>query len=160
MLDFDLAALYGTETKQLKRQVKRNRNRFPEDFMFELTEEEYETLRCQIGTLKRGEHSKYLAYAFTEQGVAMLSSVLNSTRAVAVNIQIIRVFTKMRELLLNHRDLLLKLEQLEKKFLKQEEHNKKVENDILLIFQTLKRLLNPPLPERKKIGYKRNNEKE
>lgn len=82
MLDRDLAELYGVEVKQLKRQVKRNQDRFPADFMFELSKGEYDALRSQFGTLKRGEHSKYLPYAFTEQGVAMLSSVLRSTRAV------------------------------------------------------------------------------
>ena len=160
MLDFDLAALYGTETKQLKRQVKRNRNRFPEDFMFELTEEEYETLRCQIGTLKRGEHSKYLAYAFTEQGVAMLSSVLSSETAVDVNIQIIRVFTRMRETLINHKDILLKLDQLERKIFKQDEHLNKHEGEIQLIFKTLKELLNQEELPRKRVGYRKAGEKD
>src|ERR1051325_11245454 len=92
MLDFDLAKMYDVDTKQLKRQVRRNLNRFPEDFMFELSSKEYNSLRSQIGTLKRGHHSKYPPFAFTEQGVAMLSSVLNSETAVQVNIQIIRVF--------------------------------------------------------------------
>ena len=87
MLDRDLAELYGVEVKQLKRQVKRNQDRLPVDFMFELSKEEYDALRSQFGTLKRGEHSKYLPYAFTEQGVAMLSSVLRSTRAVKVNMR-------------------------------------------------------------------------
>ena len=97
MLDEDLAELYEVETKQLKRQVRRNSDRFPEDFMFELTFKEYEGLRSQFGTLKgKGEHSKYVPMAFTEQGVAMLSSVLNSPRAIKVNIQIIRIFTRMR----------------------------------------------------------------
>jgi phage regulator Rha-like protein len=98
MIDRDLAELYGVETKQLKRQVNRNIERFPADFMFELTKEEYLVLRCQTGTLKQGGHAKFLPYAFTEQGVAMLSSVLASKQAIAVNIQIIRVFTKMREI--------------------------------------------------------------
>jgi len=86
MLDFDLVNLYDVETKQLKRAVNRNKSRFPDDFMFVLTQNEYNVLRCQIGTLKRGWHAKYLPYAFTEQGVAMLSSVLNSERAIQVNI--------------------------------------------------------------------------
>jgi len=98
MLDRDLAALYGVETKQLKRQVRRHLSRFPADFMIELTREEYNALRCQIGALKvgRGEFSKFLPYAFTEQGVAMLSSVLSSEVAVQVNIQIMRAFTQLR----------------------------------------------------------------
>lgn len=96
MLDSDLAELYGIEVKQLKRQVRRNIDRFPGDFMFQLTGTEYDSLRCQIGTLKRGEHSKYLSYVFTEQGVAMLSRVLNSKKAVQVNIAIMRVFVQLR----------------------------------------------------------------
>jgi phage regulator Rha-like protein len=103
MLDRDLAELYEAETKQLKRQVNRNTERFPLDFMFELTPEE--SSRCQIGTLNRGENIKYLPYAFTEQGVAMLSGVLNSKRAIAVNIQIMRAFTRLRQLLLDNTEL-------------------------------------------------------
>jgi len=101
ILDRDLAQLYGVETKNLKRQVKRNIARFPSDFMIELTREEYNSLRCQNGTIEtgRGEHSKYLPYAFTENGVAMLSSVLSSETAVQVNIQIMRAFTWMRQTL-------------------------------------------------------------
>ena len=115
MLDLDLSEMYDVDTKQLKRQVRRNIQRFPADFMFELSFQEYDALRSQFGTLKRGEHSKYVPMAFTEQGVAMLSSVLNSPTAIDVNIQIIRVFTKMRELILTHKDILIKLEQIEKK---------------------------------------------
>ncbi len=99
ILDRDIAALYGVETKNLKRQVKRNISRFPSDFMVELTREEYNSLRCQNGTIEngRGEHSKYLPFAFTENGVAMLSSVLTSEVAVQVNIQIMRAFTMLRK---------------------------------------------------------------
>ncbi|MGB5155897.1 ORF6N domain-containing protein [Desulfobacterium sp. N47] len=85
MLDNDLAELYGVDTKQLKRSVRRNIDRFPSDFMFELSKNEYDSLRCQNGTLKRGTHSKYMPFAFTEQGVAMLSSVLNSKKAIEIN---------------------------------------------------------------------------
>lgn len=101
ILDRDLARLYGVETKNLKRQVKRNLERFPSDFMIELTREEYNSLRCQNGTIEngRGEHSKYLPYAFTENGVAMLSSVLTSEVAIQINIQIMRAFTWMRQTL-------------------------------------------------------------
>ena len=113
MLDMDLAELYGVETKQLKRAVRRNSDRFPEDFMFELDKEELEILRSQIGTSSWGG-VRYAPMAFTEQGVAMLSSVLNSERAVQVNIHIIRVFTRVREMLLTHKDVLLKLEQIGK----------------------------------------------
>lgn len=110
MIDRDLAELYGVFTKNLNLSVKRNNERFPEDFMFQLTREEYSSLRLQIETLKQGAHSKFLPYAFTEQGVAMLSSVLNSKQAIVVNIQIIRVFTKMREIISSNKDILLKLE--------------------------------------------------
>ena len=113
MIDRDLSELYGVETKQLKRAVRRNLDRFPSDFMFEMTREEYNSLRSQFGTLKRGTHSKYLPMAFTEQGVAMLSSVLNSERAIEVNIAIIRVFVKLRETTAAHRELKRKLEQIE-----------------------------------------------
>jgi hypothetical protein len=96
MIDADLAELYGVETKVLKQAVKRNIDRFPDDFMFELTQTEYEIMKSQFGTKKRGQHSKYLPYAFTEQGVAMLSSILNGKRAISVNIMIMRIFTRTR----------------------------------------------------------------
>lgn len=99
LLDTDLAGLYGVEVGQLKRQVRRNRERFPDDFLFVLTAEELEILRCQIGILRWGEHSKYLPFAFTEHGVAMLSSVLRSSRAIQVNIAIVRVFVELRHAL-------------------------------------------------------------
>ena len=124
MLDSDLAALYDVETSQLKRQVRRNIERFPEDFMFELTSVEYEILRCQIGILKKGQHSKYLPMAFTEQGVAMLTSVLNSKTAINVNIQIIRVFTKIREVLIDTLNLKLEIENIKKKLTN---HDKNIE---------------------------------
>jgi hypothetical protein len=114
MLDRDLAELYGIETKQLKRAVKRNLDRVPSDFMFELALEENEALRCQIGTLKRGTHSKYPPFAFTEQGVAMLSSVPNSKRAIQVNIQIMRVFTRFRQIMLSNKDLRRELEEVKR----------------------------------------------
>ena len=138
MLDRDLAELYGVHTKVLKQQVRRNLKRFPPDFMLELTWEEVESLRSQIVTLKRGEHIKYLPYAFTEQGVAMLSSVLNSDRAIEVNIQITRVFTKLREIMASHKDLARKIEDLERKFQEKfQEHDKK----IVLVFNAIKDLL-------------------
>ncbi|MCX2430540.1 MULTISPECIES: ORF6N domain-containing protein [unclassified Pedobacter] len=114
MLDSDLAELYGVETKQLKRQVKRNAERFPEDFLFELNMEEQKILRSQFGTLRHGAHSKYNIMAFTEQGVAMLSSMLNSTRAIEVNIQIIRIFTRMREIRLEIEKIKGKLDNQDK----------------------------------------------
>ena len=115
MLDSDLAELYQIENKNLKRQVKRNIERFPEDFMIELTTKEVEVSRCQFGTLKQGKNIKYLPYAFTEQGVAMLSSVLNSAKAIQVNIQIIRIFTRMRQMLMDNTEVRLAIEKLEKK---------------------------------------------
>lgn len=153
MLDFDLSELYALETKMLKRAVKRNLKRFPIDFMFELTHEEYLSLRHQFGTLKRGQHSKYKPYAFTEQGVAMLSSVLNSSTAIDVNIQIIRVFTKMRALLMTHKDILLQLEKMENKMGNHDEQ-------IALIFGYLKKLLTPIQPPRQRIGFRRKDEKD
>ena len=112
MVDRDLAELYGVETKYLKRQVKRNTDRFPEDFMFELTKEEFANWRSQFVTSNSSNKMglRYAPYVFTEQGVAMLSSVLNSPKAIAVNIKIIRVFTKLREMLFNNKDLLLRME--------------------------------------------------
>jgi phage regulator Rha-like protein len=144
MIDRDLAMLYGVETKALNRAVKRNRNRFPEDFMFQLGKEEYnELLRCQFGTLKRGQHSKYLPFVFTENGVAMLSSVLNSERAVEVNIQIMRTFTKLREMLLTHRDLRQKIEEMEKKY----------DYQFKVVFDTIKQLLEPVKKPKRQIGF-------
>lgn len=148
MIDRDLAELYGVETRTLNQAVKRNIKRFPEDFMFQMTKEEMEDWKSQIvisNSEKMGLRKPPLV--FTEQGVAMLSSVLNSERAIQVNIQIVRIFTKMREMLLTHKDILLKLEQLEKKAGKHDEH-------IELIFKYLKQLILKPEKERKKIGYK------
>ena len=115
MLDRDLAALYGVETKNLNKAVRRNAERFPADFMFQLTAEEAESLRFQFGTLKRGQHSKYLPQVFTQEGVAMLSSVLRSPRAIQVNIAIMRVFVRLREALALHKELAQKLADLERK---------------------------------------------
>jgi hypothetical protein len=123
MLDADLAALYGVETRALKRAVRRNRSRFPDDFMFILTIGEYSSLRYQFGTIKRGQHSKYLPYAFTEQGIAMLSGVLHSRRAVKVNIAIMRAFVRLREIFVAHKKLAHKLEDLERKY---EVHDKQI----------------------------------
>jgi len=113
MLDFDLAELYETETRRLKEAVRRNIDRFPGDFMFELSREEYNSLRTQIATLEssgRGKHSKYLPFAFTEQGVAMLASILNSPKAIQINIQIVRAFIVLRQYALGYADLNKKLE--------------------------------------------------
>ncbi len=148
MLDKDLADLYQVETKQLKRQVKRNIERFPEDFMFELTELEYENLRCQIGTSSWGG-VRYLPIVFTEQGVAMLSSVLNSKIAIAVNIQIMRIFTKVRQMLTDNTELRLDIEKIKKKL---DNQDKNME----IVFRYLDELIEKKenTKPRTKIGYK------
>ena len=146
MIDKDLAFLYAVETKVLKRQVRRNITRFPQDFMFELTQKEFSDLRSQIDTSSWGG-TRYVPMAFTEQGVAMLSSVLNSERAIEVNIRIIRIFIRMRELILTHKDVLLKLEQLEAQITG---HNKSIQ----MIFTALKKLLGSPPKPRRQIGFK------
>jgi len=148
MIDRDLAELYGVETRVLNQAVRRNERRFPADFMFQLTAKELNDWKSQIvisNKEKLGLRKPPLA--FTEQGVAMLSSVLNSETAIEVNIQIIRIFTRMRELLLTHKDILLKLEQLEKQGVQNSQ-------DIQMIFAALKELLNPPTPPRQMIGFK------
>jgi phage regulator Rha-like protein len=143
MLDRDLAELYGVETKVLKQAVRRNIDRFPTDFMFELTKNEYQSLRSQIVTLKRGQHSKYAPFAFTEHGVLMLSSVLNSERAIQANIQIMRTFTKLREALLDNKDLRKELEELKQL----------TEDRFRIVFETLDQLLTIESKPKKKIGY-------
>jgi len=140
MLDRDLAELYGVTTGNLNKAVSRNTDRFPDDFMIQLTKDELNSLRFQFGSLKRGQHAKYLPYAFTEQGVAMLSSVLRSKRAITVNIAIMRAFVKVREYLATHKDVLKKLE----------EHDRQIKT----IFEVINKLLLPPLVEPKgKIGF-------
>lgn len=146
MLDKDLAELYRVETNKFNQAVKRNIERFPSDFMFQLSKKEFDNLMSQIVTSSWGGTRK-LPYAFTEQGVSMLSGVLNSAIAIQVHIQIIRVFTKMKEMLLSNKDILLKLEKMEKDV----KENKK---DIALIFEALKQLLNPPKQPRRRIGFK------
>lgn len=158
MLDSVLAELYGVETKVLNQAVRRNIARFPPDFMFELTQQEYNSLRSQIVTLnKRGAHSKYLPNVFTEQGVAMLSSVLRSPQAIQVNIQIMRVFTRIRQMVADYTTLQLEIAEVkhavQKISKRQDGHDKNVE----LIFEYIDRLqekLETPTPtERKRIGY-------
>lgn len=153
MLDNDLAELYGVETKYLKRQVRRNIERFPEDFMFELTKEELENLRCQIGTSSWGG-TRYLPMAFTELGVPQLSTVLKSEYAIMVNLQIMRVLNKIRKMLMDYKEILLKLEKIEKKLIKQDKKFDKHDEDIQLIFNVIKKLLTVPEKPRKQIGYK------
>jgi hypothetical protein len=158
MLDTDLALLYEVETKALNRAVKRNLDRFPADFMFQLTDEEAESLRCQFGTSKAetGKASRsqfgtsngrggrrYLPYAFTEQGVAMLSSVLHSPRAVQVNIEIMRAFVRLRQMLQQNADLARKLAQLEKKY----------DAQFRAVFDAIRELMKPPDKTRRRIGF-------
>jgi hypothetical protein len=146
MLDADLAELYGVETRVLIQAVKRNLVRFPEDFMFQLSKEESEFLRSQIVTLEkgRGQHSKYLPYAFTEQGVAMLSSVLHSQRAIQVNIEIMRAFIRLRQLLSTHIDLARKLDALEKRY----------DSQFKQVFDAIHQLMAPPESKRRPIGFR------
>jgi len=144
LLDSDLAELYGVEVKQLKRQVRRNRDRFPGDFVLELSREEYKALRCQIGTLKRGEHSKYKPYAFTEQGVAMLSSVLTSKRAIQVNIAIMRAFVRLREIINSDKLLARQLADLEKKY----------DAQFQVVFQAIRELMAEPASKSRRIGFR------
>ena len=148
MLDSDLAELYGVSVKVLNQAVKRNIERFPEDFMFQLKREEYDSLRSQIVTLKtgRGKHRKYLPYAFTEQGVAMLSSVLRSKRAIQVNIVIMRAFVKLRQILSTHKELAYKLTELERKIEKHDE-------EIKAIFDAIRQLMVPPAKPQRRIGF-------
>ncbi|MBI3136240.1 MAG: ORF6N domain-containing protein [Bacteroidetes bacterium] len=150
MLDRDLAQLYGVETKRLKEQVRRNITRFPEDFMFELSPEETKNLRSQIATSSQNwGGSRYLPMVFTEHGVLMLSSILNSEQAINVNIRIMRLFTKMREILMTHKDLLLELEEIRKRMTVQDER-------IDLVFDYLTQFItkDETESERRKIGFK------
>ena len=147
MLDADLAGLYGVKTKILNKAVKRNLDRFPEDFMFQLNNQELEHLRFQNGTSKIGRGgTRYLPYAFTEQGVAMLSGVLTSPRAIKVNVEIMRAFVRLRQVLASHRELARKLEELER-------HLRNHDEQIEAIFDAIRQLMTRPEPDRKKIGF-------
>lgn len=152
MIDRDMAELYGVTTKRLNEQVKRNSKRFPEDFMFQLTKEEKDEVVANCDHLKGLKYSPNLPYVFTEHGAVMLASVLNSDRAIEVNIQIVRIFTKLREMILTNKDILLKLEQLENKVSSHDEN-------IQMIFEALKQLLNPPQEPRPAIGFKLSSTK-
>ena len=152
MLDRDLASLYGVTTKVLNQAVKRHKDRFPEDFMFQLTMEEARIwwaevrgggLRSQIVTLKRGEHIKYRPYAFTEHGILMRSSVLNSERAIKVNIEIMRAFVRLRRMLASHTELARKLEALEKKY----------DAQFKVVFEAIRELMKPPETKKRPIGF-------
>jgi hypothetical protein len=147
MLDSDLAEMYGVPTRRLNEQVRRNRSRFPDDFMFQLTSEERENLRSQFATSSHGGR-RYLPYVFTEQGVAMLSSVLNSERAVQVNIAIMRAFVKLREMIASNKGLARKLDMLEKKY----------DSQFKVVFDAIRELMQPPETKKRKIGFRREKE--
>lgn len=147
MLDIDLAVLYQVEVKRLNESVKRNLDRFPEDFMFQLTDDEWQSLRSQIATSKGRGGRRYSPLDFTEHGVLMLSSILNSGRAIQVNIQIMRIYSKLRKMALDHKDILMKLDQLER-------HVKKHDESFEIVFAYLKELLNPGAPPRRAIGFR------
>ncbi|MBU3999944.1 ORF6N domain-containing protein [Patescibacteria group bacterium] len=155
MFDKDLAELYGVETRTLNQAVRRNIKRFPSDFMFQLDKKELEIwqsqfLRSQFVTLKRGQHIKYSPYVFTEQGVAMLSSVLNCGRAIQVNIQIMRTFTKLREMIASNQQMRVKIEQMEKKY----------DKKFKIVFDALRQFLDDGRDESvRKIGFKAEKSK-
>jgi phage regulator Rha-like protein len=142
MLDSDLAELYGVETKMLVRAVKRNSERFPDDFMIQLTKEEFENLKYHFGTSRWGGR-RYRPYSFTENGIAMLSSVLNSKRAIQVNIQIMRTFTKLREMIATHKDLVKRLNELEKKY----------DGQFQIVFEAIRQLIEVEEKPKRKIGF-------
>jgi len=156
MLDSDLAVLYGVRTKNLNKAIKRNIERFPEDFMFQLTHGEVRSLRFQFGTSKEGRGGRrYLPFVFTEQGIAMLSSVLNSKRAIQVNIAIIRAFVRLREILLTHKDLAAKIAALELKYKNHDMRLSEYDKHITAIFEAIKNLMaSPPEKPRRMIGFK------
>jgi hypothetical protein len=144
MLDADLAALYGVETKRLLQALKRNISRFPPDFVFQLNTEEFENLRSHFGTSSQWGGRRYPPYAFTEQRVAMLSSVLKSRRAVQVNIEIMRTFVRLRRILASHAELARKLDALEKKY----------DAQFKIVFDAIRQLMAPPEPKRRPIGFR------
>jgi hypothetical protein len=144
MIDRDLAALYGVETRYLNKAVKRNSARFPSDFMFQLSKEEYNGLMFQIGTSKGHGGTRKLPYVFTQEGVAMLSGVLHSHRAVQVNIEIMRAFVKLRTILIEHKDLKRKVEDIEKKF----------DGQFRIVFDAIRQLLEPPTKPKRRIGFR------
>lgn len=160
MLDRDLAEMYGVETRRLNEQVRRNVKRFPEDFMFQLTGRELKNWMSQIATSNKVKMGlRKLPYAFTEYGVAMLSSILNSDTAIDVNIRIIRVFSRMRDMLMANKDILLKLERMEKELMKQGGRLSKHEKEMQLVFTALKELIRPERHSMPSIGFKRKDEK-
>ena len=159
ILDADLAALYGVETKRFNEQVKRNSARFPADFMFQLTVEEFDSLRSQIATLKtgRGQHRKYLPYVFTEHGAIMAAMVLNSPRAVEVSVYVVRAFVRLREAAVLHKDLAERLSSLEEKTealaMSHDTFSRNTRNQLRQVFDALRELTIPPEPTKRPIGF-------
>jgi len=149
MLSTDLAELYGVEPRVLVQAVKRNIERFPEDFMFQLNEEEFSDLKSQFVTSSWGGIRRAAPYAFTEQGVSMLSSVLRSKRAVQVNVEIMRAFVRLRRMLATHEDLARKLDALEKKY----------DAQFKAVFDAIRQLMTPPQPKRRQIGFRPGGKK-
>jgi hypothetical protein len=143
MLDSDLAALYGVTTKRLNEQVRRNLKRFPADFMYQLSREEFESLKSHFATSSSWGGRRTRPFVFTEQGISMLSSILNSDRAIEVNIQIMRTFVKLREIMLSHKDLTKKLNELEKKY----------DGQFQIVFEAIRQLIEQPEKPKRKIGY-------
>ncbi len=144
MLDEDLAGLYGTSTKRFNEQIRRNRDRFPDDFMFQLTKQEWDALRSQLATSKEGRGGRrYPPFAFTEHGAIMAANVLNSPRAVQASIQVVRAFIRLRQILASHKDLARKLDALEKKY----------DRQFRVVFEAIRKLMTPPKREIPRIGF-------
>ena len=150
MLDVDLANLYGVTTKRLNEQVKRNRNRFPEDFMFQLTEKEKAEVVANCDHLKMLKFSPHLPYAFTEHGAIMLATVLNSPVAVQASIQVVRAFIKLREMMATHKEFARKLDEMEKKY----------DAQFKIVFDTIRQLMSPPEKHKRKVGFLREKERQ
>jgi len=165
ILDADLAALYGVEIRRLNEQIKRNLERFPTDFMFRLTAEEFDSLRSQFATLKsgRGQHRKYLPYAFTEHGAIMAAMVLASPRAIEVSVYVVRAFVRLREAALQHKDLAERLSALEEKAeslaMQHDSLSRNTRNQLRQVFEALRELMTPPDPPRRPIGFVHHEEK-
>ena len=149
MLSTDLAVLYGVPARRLNEQVKRNRERFPEDFMFQLTRDEWRILKSQIATSSWGGARRTPPYAFTEQGVAMLSSVLRSKRAVQVNVEIVRTFVRLRRILARNAGLARRMNELERKY----------DVQFKVVFDAIRKLMQPPTPKKKPIGFRQEGKK-
>lgn len=145
MIDNDLAELYGVTTKRFNEQVRRNANRFPKDFMFQLSPNEFESLRSHFATLKqgRGQHRKYMPYAFTEHGALMAASVLNTARAIEVSLYVVRAFVKLREMIASHKDLARRLDEMEKKY----------DTQFSVVFDAIHELMIPPTEDKRKIVF-------